>query len=138
MIIEEIKSIKSGKRELRKFGITIAALLALMGSFFWWRDKDWYLSTITVSIVFLFFGLLVPNLLYPIYKAWMTLAVFIGWFVTRAILVILFYLVVTPIALLACLWGKDFLNIKLDRNVNSYWISRKAIKFDKRSYENQF
>ena len=31
MILEEIKNIKSGKRELRKFGITMSAVLLLLG-----------------------------------------------------------------------------------------------------------
>ena len=138
MIVEEIKSIKSDKKELRQFGITIGIILSLLGVLFLWRDKDWYTYLFIVSVVFLFFGLFIPILLKPIHKIWMTLAVLLGWVVTRAIMIILFYLLVTPIALLARLFGKEFLDTKFNRNVNSYWIPRKAIKYDKGNYENQF
>ena len=138
MIVEEIKSIKSDKKELRQFGITIGIILSLLGVLFLWRDKDWYTYLLIISVVFLFFGLFIPILLKPIHKTWMTLSVLLGWFVTRVIMIILFYLVVTPIALLARLFGKDFLATKFNRNVNSYWIPREAIKHDKRNYENQF
>lgn len=138
MIIEEIKNIKSGKRELRQFGITIGIILGLLGVWFLWHGKEWYSLLFIVSGVFLFLGIVLPLLLKPIHKLWMSLAVLIGWIMTRVIITILFYLIVTPIGLLARLCGKDFLNTKLDRNVDSYWLPRKAVKCDKRKYENQF
>lgn len=73
-----------------------------------------------------------------IQKIWMSLAIIIGWLVTRAILIILFYLVVIPIGILAKMFGKHFLDTKFDTNVDSYWIPKQYTKFDKRSYENQF
>ncbi|GAG32448.1 unnamed protein product, partial [marine sediment metagenome] len=42
MIIEEIKNIKSGRRELRQFGITVSIVLALLGGLFLWHKKDYY------------------------------------------------------------------------------------------------
>jgi hypothetical protein len=68
----------------------------------------------------------------------MTLAILLGWLMTRIILIILFYLVVTPIGLLAKLSGKDFLNRKFNREAQSYWIPRKATTTDKGNYEKQF
>lgn len=80
----------------------------------------------------------IKKLLKLIQKIWMSLGVLIGWFVTRLILIILFYLIITPIGLLAKLFGKDFLNRKFDKTAGSYWIIRKSTGFDKKSYENQF
>jgi dolichyl-phosphate-mannose--protein O-mannosyl transferase len=138
MIVEEIKSIKSEKKELRQFGITMGIVLGLLGWLLLWREKDYYPYFLMLSVVLLFFGLVLPVLLKPLHKIWMTLALLIGWFVTRVIMIILFYLLVTPIGLLARLCRKNFLNTKIDRNVNSYWIPRKPIKLDKKNYENQF
>ena len=138
MTTKEIKNIKSGKRELRQFGITISIVLGLLGCLFLWREKDWYFYLLVVSTVFLFLGLIRPFLLKPIHEIWMTLAILIGWFMTRLIIIILFYLVVTPIGLLARFFGKDFLDTKFNRNVDSYWVSKKTINFNKRNYENQF
>lgn len=47
-------------------------------------------------------------------------------FMAKIILIVLFYLVVTPIGLLAKLFGKDFLKLKFSENSeDSYWISKK-------------
>ena len=57
---------------------------------------------------------------------------------TRVILTVLFCLVVTPTGILARMFGKHFLDIKFDRNVDSYWIARKSAAVERKSYENQF
>ena len=138
MISEEIKNIKSGKKELRQFGITIAVVLGFLSSWFLWRGKDGGYLLLIISIVFLALGLFLPNLLKPLQKLWMTLAVLIGWLMTRVILIVLFYLVVTPIGVLARICGKDFLNRKFNKAAKSYWIPKKGTTPDKKSYENQF
>jgi hypothetical protein len=138
MIIEEIKNIKSGKRELRQFGITIGLVLGLLGSWFLWRNKEGGSLLLIAATLFLSLGFILPRLLKPFQKLWMTLAVLLGWLMTRIILTILFYLVVTPIGLLAKVSGKDFLNRKFNSDASSYWIPRKAITPEKRNYENQF
>lgn len=138
MISEEIKNIKSGRSELKKFGITMGIVLGLLGGFLLWRGKVYYPIFFIISTLFLVLGLTLPVLLKPIQKIWMILAVLMGWFMTRIILIILFYLIVTPIGLLARLFGKDFLNTKFNRNLDSYWIPKKTVTFDKKNYENQF
>ncbi|MBU0533500.1 MAG: hypothetical protein KJ887_01685 [Candidatus Omnitrophica bacterium] len=138
MISEEIRSIESGKRELRNFGITICIALGLLGTVFLWQERNHYLYFFILSITFLFLGFVLPFLLKPIHKIWMSLAILLGWLMTRVVLSVLFYLVITPLGILLRLFGKDFLNLKFDRNVKSYWIYREKIKPEKRNYENQF
>ena len=91
-----------------------------------------------IATLFLSLGVILPTLLKPLHKLWMTLAVLLGWLMTRIILIILFYLVVTPIGLLARLSGKDFLNRTFNKDAHSYWIPRKTTPSDKKTYENQF
>lgn len=138
MIIEEIKKIKSEKKELRQFGITMGIVLALLGGLLLWREKDYYFYFLILSIAFFFIGLALPVILKPAHKIWMTLAILMSWVVTRVIMITLFYLVVTPIGLLTRLCGKDFLDTKFKKNVNSYWIPRKEIKSERSNYERQF
>lgn len=138
MVIEEIRNIKSGKSQLRQFGIAVGIALGLLGLLLFLRQKEYYPYFLILSFVFLLLGLAMPFFLKPLQKIWMSLAILIGWFVTRIILIILFYVVVTPIGILARLWGKDFLDIKFDKNMDGYWIARAPIKSDKRSYENQY
>jgi len=138
MIVEEIKNIKSGKRELRQFGITIGVVLGLLGMWCVWRGKEGSYPLLISAIVFFSLGFIFPLLLKPVQKLWMSLAILMGWLMTRVIITILFYLVVTPIGILARVCGKDFLNTKIDRNANSYWSPREIAGPDKNNYENQF
>ena len=138
MIIEEIGNIKSGRKELRKFAITVGIVLGLLGGLFFWRGRDYDSYFLILSAALLLLGLVVPILLKPIHKVWMVLAVFLGWLMTRVILSVLFYLVVTTIGLLARLFGKDFLDLKFGRNADSYWIPKERIEFKRSDYERQF
>ena len=138
MVAEEIKHIKSGKRELREFGISVGIVLGVFGGFSLWRGRDYYSCFLILSAAFLLLGLVVPILLKPIHKVWMTLAVLLGWLMTRVILSVLFYLVFTPIGLLAKLFNKHPLDLEFNRNADSHWIPREAMKFEKTNYENQF
>ncbi len=138
MIIEAIKNIKSGRSDLRKFGITVGIVLVVLGGLFLWRGRDTYSYFFILSAAFLLLGLVVPILLKPIHKVWMTLAVLLGWLMTRVILCILFYLVFTPIGLISRLFGKQFIDLKLYKSQGSYWIYRELKEFKENYYERQF
>lgn len=68
----------------------------------------------------------------------MAAAIIIGWFMSRVILVILFYLVLTPTAIIARIFGKRFLELKWDRSQKTYWNYREEQAPDKSRYEKQF
>ncbi len=135
---EEIKAIKSDKGELKKFGVTIAIALALLGGLFLWRKGSGGLYFFIFSAVFLGLALIFPVVLKPVQKVWMTAAVILGWMMTRLILSILFYLVLTPIGTIARVCGRTRLDVRYSRDATSYWISRKGHEFKKENYEKQF
>ena len=138
MITENNESTKTGKSELRKFGITVGIVFGLLGGLFFWRGRDYGSYFLILSAALLLLGLAVPILLKPIYKMWMTLAVLMGWVMTRVILSVLFYLIVTPIGLSTRLLGKDFLDLEFSDDADSYWIPKKETDKDRSDYERQF
>jgi len=139
MIIEEIKNIDSSTRELRKFALAMAIPLALIGGFLLWRQRPYYRYFFVASGLFICPGLLVPVVLTPLHKVWMTFSIIMGWFMTRLILCILFFLILTPIALLLRLLGKDLLDIKFEKTSSeSYWLARDSDESQKRDYTKQF
>lgn len=138
MIIEEITSIRSGKKELRQFGIIIGIACCLLGVLLWWRGKTYYSYSFIIAAAFLFLGFTLPAALKPFHKVWMIISILMGWLMTRVILIILFYGILTPIGLIGRLCGKDFLDIKLNKNSPSYWVLRDKKEYDKKSYEQQF
>jgi multisubunit Na+/H+ antiporter MnhG subunit len=138
MIWEEIKNIKSDKKELKKFGLTVGAVLLAIGLVLYFVEKPANLYFISIGAFLVAAGLAVPEILLPLQKAWMALAVILGFIMTRVILSLLFFLVVTPIALVAKIFGKDFLDEKIDRKKESYWHYREKKEYDESSTEKQF
>jgi len=138
MILEEIKSIKSDKKDLRNFGITIGIALCLIAGLLLWREKASYFYFIIAGIAFLLSGFACQTVLKPFQKVWMTISILMGWFMTRLILIVLFYAILTPVGLIARLCGKKFIDRTFDKNIKSYWILKTAEKRDISSYEQQF
>jgi hypothetical protein len=138
MLIEEIKSIKSGKKELRQFAIIIAIAFGLLGIMLWWRGKTYYSYIFIIAVAVALSGLTLPAALKPFHKIWMTISILMGWLMTRVILIILFYAILTPIGVLGRLCGKDFLDITVNKDAPSYWVPRDKQNTDKKTYERQF
>ncbi|MFC1632335.1 SxtJ family membrane protein [Candidatus Omnitrophota bacterium] len=136
--IEELKNINSGKEQLRKFGKGGFIFFGIVGILLLIFGKAHWAVFFVLSIAFLLHGAFIPIALKPVYLVMLPVAMCIGWVVTRIILTILFYFVVTPIGLIARLTGKDLLDEKLEKEKPSYWLARKDTSFDKNSCENQF
>lgn len=138
MIIEEIKNINSSKKELRKFGWQVGGVLAGIGVLLWVFNAYSYYYISLIGTLLILAGLMAPVLLYPIHKAWMTLAILLGFVMTRVILSILYYLIITPIGFVARLSGKDFLDLKIEKDKQSYWNYREVKEYEKVDTERQF
>jgi hypothetical protein len=82
-------------------------------------------------------GLFEPRFIRPVYVAWMVLAFPIGWVVSRLILGLLFFGIVTPVGLVLRLTGRDPLLLRPVRGADSYWRARSATH-DVRRYFRQF
>jgi hypothetical protein len=65
-------------------------------------------------------GLWKPRWLRPIYVGWMVAVFPVGWVVTKAMLIVIFYLVFTPLGLFLRAMGHDALALRRP-NRPSYW-----------------
>lgn len=137
-IIEEIRNIKGDKSDWKKFGITMGIILTIIGFFLLWKRNNNYDYILYLAVAFFTTGLILPSILKPVYKIWMALSVVMGFIMTKVIMVIIFYLIVTPIGLVASLTGKKFLGMKIDKSATSYWIAREKTNKLKSDYEKQF
>ena len=137
-MFEEIKHIKTGKKELRSFGVTIGIILLLIAGFLFYKEKESFQLFIYIASSFIGIGFIIPILLKPIYIIWMTFAIILGWFMTRVILSLLFFVIITPIGIILRLFGKDFLDIKKQATEESYWNIRTNGHLEKENFEKQF
>jgi len=117
-----VKNAPKTKKELRKFGVTVAIPMLLLGSFLWWKESGAAMAVLSVGAALFFFGLIVPGTLKYVEIVWMKFAVVMSFIMTRVILTIAFFFVITPFGLMLRLMGKDLLQIKIDKQLASYWV----------------
>lgn len=100
----------------------MAIAFGLIGGLLFWRGKDLAVYFFGLAGFFLAGGLLFPGGLAPLEKWWMKLAMVLSAIMTRVILTLTYYLMITPIGFLLKLMGKDLLRLKIDPEAQSYWI----------------
>lgn len=137
-IRNDIKQLKTSDRDLRKFGLMVGGVFAVLGLLFLWRHKAHYPYFLWPGAALVLFGTILPRALKWIYIAWMSVAFVLGFVMAHVILALLFFFVITPMGLVARLVGKDFLSLKLDRAAKSYWIPRESKSKSAADYERQF
>lgn len=126
---EEIIHLEISKKILRKFGLLVGGVFLLIG---YWVYHSYqnpiFIIILTAGASLIISGLLFPTALSSVYKIWMGLAFALGWLMSRVLLLILFYLVLTPISLIARLAGKSFLDRNFNEKRDSYWVVRDISK----------
>jgi hypothetical protein len=126
------------RRELRNFGVTILVALALLGAFLAWKQhtpRPFWIFTVVGAAV-LTAALFAPPVGMLLYRAWMGIAWAMGKVMTPVFLGIVYFLVITPIALLMRLRGRDALALRKTQ-AKSYWREIRH-KTEPRSYERPF
>ena len=137
-MLEEIKNIKSKKSDLRNFGIIVGIILLIISGFLFWKEKESFQIFLTIGITLFLTAIAIPSVLKPVYWVWMIFSTILGWFMTRVILSLLFYVVFTSIGLTLRFFGKQFLELRWDKSKESYWNFRTNEHQKKENYEKQF
>jgi len=137
-IRDDLQQLKTGDRELRKFGLVVGGVFVVLGALFWIRHKAHWPFLFWPGAALVVFGAVVPRGLKWIYVAWMGVAIVLGFVMAHVILTLLFCLVLTPVGWVARWFGQDFLSLKLDRATKSYWIPRPPKPKSFSDYERQF
>ena len=137
-MIEEIKNIKTEKGDMRKFGIIVGIILLIIGAWIFWKEEETFKYFMGIGLFLLLSGICIPLYLKKVYWVWMVLATILGWFMTRVILSLLFYLIITPIGLISRLFGKQFVELKWDKKSKTYWNYGSEDIFEKENLKRQF
>ena len=147
-----IETINTSKEAVRKTGQAFLIAGTVIAAIILWKhghgSEGWQFSTAMQNDTWKWcFGsgvglFTLSYLAYPLFKpihiAWMKLAFILGWVMTRVILSLFFYFVLTPIGILLRIGGKDLLDTKINKEAKSYWIKRSDGALDNTRYENQF
>ena len=82
MIKEEFKHIKETKRDLRKFGLTVGSVLIFIAALLFYFEKSSAIYFAVVGGLLFVAGLIIPQILKPVNKIWMGLAIVLGFFMS--------------------------------------------------------
>jgi len=135
----ELKQLPVTSRDLRKFGLVVGGVFLALGLYFFLRKKGYAIYFAAPGLLLMVFGALLPRSLKWIYLGWMTLALVLGTIVSTILLTLFFFLVITPVGLLARAFGNDFLSLRLQPNAASYWRKRQINEPPRKSdYEQQY
>jgi len=134
----EIKNIKSEKNEIRNFGFIIGIVLLIVSGILFWKEKEAFQVFLAISVILFFTAFTLTSVLKPFYWIWMIFAIILGWFMTRLILSLLFYFLFTSIGLIFRLFGKQFLELRWNKEKESYWNFRTKEQQQNRNYEKEF
>ncbi len=85
----------------------------------------------TIGLIFLH----IPKIAKPFYIIWYFIAACIGIVISNVVMVLFFYLVLTPVGILRRLLSKDFFPKNFDRTKKTYWKDAPPIDDAKRYYK---
>jgi len=123
----------------REFGLVVGAIFVLLGAWWIYRGKFVNVAYLMVPLgsALILLGLVLPRaLVYP-NKAWMKLAEVLSFVMTRLILGIVFFLMITPIGVVKRWLGWDPLNRRGGSRA-SYWRPYSDRQRDPRHYEKMY
>lgn len=120
-LIKKLITASADRREIRKFAIPVAVVLLAIGLFALWREKSFAWPLVGVSGFLVAAAYLLPVILRPLYVPWMLLAAVLGWVMTRVLLTVTFFVMITPIGIIRRLFGSDSLKRKFPGEGDSYW-----------------
>jgi hypothetical protein len=140
-------TIEVTNKKIHEFGLVIFIVLGLLVPVIGYVMNDYsfapYAQPLFYStLIFLLVCYFAVQIMTPVYKIWMLLALILGFIMTRVIITIIYFLLITPIGLIRRLSGSETPKMIRARknelkNRSTYWIEKDS-KYDKESAERQF
>jgi hypothetical protein len=120
-----VGDIKQGLPSNRSFGVLFFVVFSGLAGYFWFTGK----STLSIffsfiSVTFLFLGLMQSKWLSPLNFLWMRFGALLGRVISPLVLGVIFFVLISPIALIIRLSGRDELHLT-SIGKTSFWRPRR-------------
>lgn len=129
-------------RELRTFATVVGLGFLALGGVSWFTHRRdgvqplvWVLWSMAGAIMLV--GLTMPRALGPFHRVWTTAGKALGWVNARIILGTIYFGLMTPVAIVLRLCGRDVLRIR-GRRSETLWVRRDATRPASESYPRMF
>tara|TARA_B100001564_G_scaffold348889_1_gene351351 strand:+ start:62 stop:451 length:390 start_codon:yes stop_codon:yes gene_type:complete len=118
----------------KSFGVVFFIVFLIVSIYPLINNGELRIWSLITAIIFLILGLINSKILTPLNKLWFKFGLLLGKVISPLVMGIIFFIVVTPTALIMRIIGKDLLNLKFN-NKKSYWIEKTG---PKSKMKNQF
>jgi hypothetical protein len=122
----------------RSFGLIVGGVSALIGAIGFFRDSPHWIWWSGAAALLLGAALVAPGVLGPLNRLWTRFGLLLAAIVSPVVLAMLFYLCITPVAMLMRWVGKDPLRLRLHPEAESYWIRRDPAGPEPDTLKNQY
>ena len=120
--LQRSEMVESGSN--RSFGFVFAVVFLVVGLWPLIDGDPLRLWAVIVAAMLAVIALAVPQILAPFNRLWFLFGLALHKIVSPIIMALLFYLTVTPMALIMRILGKCPLPLAFDKSATSYWIER--------------
>jgi len=119
-------SARVDRAQLRNFGLIVGGIFGVIGL---WpaiiRGGNVRTWMVGLAVVLILPALVAPRALAPAHRAWMALGSALGWVNTRIVLGLIFFGMITPMALVLRLARRDPMQRAFDPNATTYRVPRR-------------
>ena len=123
----------------KKFGYFLGSIFLMIWVYTSWQNHDVEINvTLFVGLIFLGIALVEPSIVKPLKTIWLNLGHIMGKIFNPVIMMVLYFLVITPVAIVArAVFSYDRLR-KKQKSSQTYWITKQPITNYKEFFKNQF
>ena len=107
----------------KSFGILFFIIFFIYGIWPIFNSNSIRIWSLVIAVVFFILVLFNSKLLVPLNSIWLKFGELLGKIVSPIAMAFVYFIVITPIAIIIRLLGKDLLNVKFNTR-SSYWTSR--------------
>ena len=125
-MVDEIKKIIPNnitEQQKKDTGLALTLLFLIIGLF----TNNVFFFKMTIPTILI--TMLIPSLLHPFAIVWFSLANFLGFFVSKIVLSIIFMLLIVPLGLIRRLLGKDNLQLRQFKVSKSSVLNEKNLTY---------
>ena len=119
----------------KNFGIVFSLffLIIVIYKYFYFREISFIF--LCLSIIFIFFSFFYPFIFKYPNILWFKLGMLLGSFISPIIMFLIYFFVFFPIGIILRIFKKDPMNIKIQKNIITYWQKKED---SKSTMKNQF
>jgi hypothetical protein len=113
------------KAEGRKFGLSVGIAFCALAALVWWRGHAPVGQGLGgVGVLLVLSGVVIPDRLGPVQRAWMGLAHAISKVTTPIFMSLVYFVVISPVGFLRRTFGRN--PLKHAASDGSYWVTRSS------------